>query len=353
MLQSSSHQPYWCKAVLASCARHCLPHSRLDSNIRSLYCVSHHSTLCHSNIYYTQTLVFPVVQCGGSVWSFPRLWGEEIFPSWSLSFSNFKVKYIWPVAATSRWWSWNNYLFKSTFETLLSHLLESSTSLSFPILQSFNSFGESSTAGAFLDWVSSNSSIIILQVWSTFLSLILRGLTTISSPFSWEVLKQLFSNKTIFRLWHKIESPSSLQLWAPRSTEILSQIWSWRLFNNSWRWRWATTRTCSTTPWQGSTVWRRRLHSVVSTVTQFSLLSNLPLNLISADIGSKTSACGSRNVGSAMAASHHLLLHCPTSMTRTWRRCRSMPRLRWTSRYRLTSHLIFLQAQPAHVRFPC
>ena len=47
--------------------------TRVDSSIRPLYDNSRHSTLCHSNKHYNQTLVLLVVQCGGSTWSFPRL----------------------------------------------------------------------------------------------------------------------------------------------------------------------------------------------------------------------------------------------------------------------------------------
>ena len=158
------------------CAALSAGHTRVDSYLSPSYRVSLHSTLCHGNIHYIQTLVLLVVQGGGSLWSFPRLWGEAIFPSWSSSFSNSKFQYS---LASGR----NIKVVKfGAISFSIQHLkryylifLESSPSLSFSILQSFNSFGESSTAGAFSEWVSSYSSIITLQVRSTFLSLILRG----------------------------------------------------------------------------------------------------------------------------------------------------------------------------------
>ena len=71
-----------------------------------------HSTLCHSNKHYNQTLVLLVVQCGGSyvVFSSPlrgRNFSKLEFKSVTPSSSIF-----WPVAATSRWWSLEHFLFQ-------------------------------------------------------------------------------------------------------------------------------------------------------------------------------------------------------------------------------------------------
>ena len=83
-----------------SMSDHCMP-----SLLTQPYAIAIHTTT-------NQTLVLLVVQGGGSLWSFPRLWGEAIFPSWSSSFSNSQVKYFWPVAATSRWWSLEQFPFQ-------------------------------------------------------------------------------------------------------------------------------------------------------------------------------------------------------------------------------------------------
>ena len=107
--QSSSHQPYWGKVVLAPCAQHCLPHTHVWTPV-SEHCMT---TLVTQPWQYTlqPRLLTLCSSVAALVFSSPLR--RRDFSCWSFKFQYLPRKGVfWPVAVTSRWWSLEQFSFQ-------------------------------------------------------------------------------------------------------------------------------------------------------------------------------------------------------------------------------------------------
>ena len=147
----------------------------------SVHCIVSLITLCYALPQYT---LHPdsCLSCSAPWWQLGLSLASEEKRFFKLEFKFSNSKYFLASGRNIKVVKFGTIFFSNLqSETLLSHLLESSTSLSFSILQSFNSFGESSHCGElFLSEFPPN------HLSSHF------DFEVLSSPFSREVLKQLF-----------------------------------------------------------------------------------------------------------------------------------------------------------------